>query len=305
MHFPVAGIDVSPLVPLGVALCVSTLTSMGGISGAFVLLPFQVSVLGFAGPAVTPTNHLFNVVAIPSGVYRYVREGRMLWPLCWIIIAGTLPGVVGGSLARIYVLPSPRDFKLFMGFVLLLIGSRLAHKLITRRPDEPHEESGAQGPTPQAGRPWTVKTLRFDWRRLEYEFDAKRYGVPTPALGALTAAIGVIAGAYGVGGGAIIAPLLVSVFGLPVYTIAGATLLGTCLTSALGVAFFCFAGPALGASSVTPDWALGLLLGAGGLGGMYLGARLQKRVPARAIEALLAVAISALGVWYVVGFFRP
>jgi len=80
MLFPVSGVDVNPLVPPLVALVVSTFTSMGGVSGAFLLLPFQVSVLNFTSPAVSPTNLVFNIVAIPSGVCHYIREGRMNWP---------------------------------------------------------------------------------------------------------------------------------------------------------------------------------------------------------------------------------
>ena len=79
MHFAVSGVDVNPFLPPLVAFVVSFFTSMGGVSGAFLLLPFQVSVLGFTSPAVSPTNLIFNIVAIPSGVYRYIREGRMAW----------------------------------------------------------------------------------------------------------------------------------------------------------------------------------------------------------------------------------
>jgi uncharacterized protein len=42
--------------------------------------------------------------------------------------------------------------------------------------------------------------------------------------------VGVIGGIYSIGGGSIIAPFLVTVFGLPVYTVAGATLIGTFVT---------------------------------------------------------------------------
>jgi hypothetical protein len=79
MHFPVSGLDVHPLIPFFTAFGVSFFTFMGGVSGAFLLLPFQVSVLGYSAPSVSATNHVFNIVAIPSGVYRYIREGRMLW----------------------------------------------------------------------------------------------------------------------------------------------------------------------------------------------------------------------------------
>ena len=75
MVFEASGVEVSPLVPVFVAFGISFFTSMGGVSGAFLLLPFQMSVLGFTSPAVSPTNLVCNIVAIPSGVYQYIREG--------------------------------------------------------------------------------------------------------------------------------------------------------------------------------------------------------------------------------------
>ena len=70
MYFPIAGIEVNPIVPPLVAFVVSFFTSMGGVSGAFLLLPFQMSFLGYTTPSVSATNQLFNIVAIPSGVIR-------------------------------------------------------------------------------------------------------------------------------------------------------------------------------------------------------------------------------------------
>ena len=61
MYFPLSGIETNPLVPVLVAFIISFFTSMGGISGAFLLLPFQVSVLGFNTPAVSSTNLLYNL----------------------------------------------------------------------------------------------------------------------------------------------------------------------------------------------------------------------------------------------------
>ena len=56
MHFAVSGVKTWVFLPPMVAFAVSFFTSMGGVSGAFLLLPFQVSVLGFTSPAVSPTN---------------------------------------------------------------------------------------------------------------------------------------------------------------------------------------------------------------------------------------------------------
>ena len=46
MFFPVSGIECHPLVPVLAAMGISFVTSMGGLSGAFLLLPFQMSFLG-------------------------------------------------------------------------------------------------------------------------------------------------------------------------------------------------------------------------------------------------------------------
>lgn len=122
MTFPISGVTTNILLPPLISMVISFFTSMGGISGAFLLLPFQMSVLNYTAPSVSGTNHVFNIVAIPSGVYRYIKEGRMAWPLTWVVIAGTLPGVFIGYYLRVLYLPEPKTFKLFVGCVLLYIG---------------------------------------------------------------------------------------------------------------------------------------------------------------------------------------
>jgi len=314
VHFPVAGIEVNPLIPPLVAFVISVFTSMGGVSGAFLLLPFQVSVLGFTSPAVSATNQIFNVVAIPSGVWRYVREGRMVWPLTWIVVIGTLPGVLVGAVVRLTFLPDPRDFKFFMGLVLFYIGSRLLRDLLASL-DARERATSAEIRFQDLARRYhrrlragedlpRTQVEQFSLRRVVYSFYGERFEVPVfPILG-ISALVGIVGGVYGIGGGAIMAPLFVAYFGLPVYTVAGATLMGTLMTSIAGVAFYHGLAPFHPTLQVAPDWSLGLLFGLGGVAGMYCGARLQKFVPARAIKAILAVCLFALSGRYIVDSLR-
>lgn len=316
MHFPISGVDCPIWVPPLVGLVISSFTSIGGLSGAFLILPFQISVLGFTSPAVTPTNLVFNVVGIPSGVYRYFREGRMNWPLAWNIILGTIPGLIFGLFVRLWYLPDPRAFKLFVGCVLLYIGFRMLRQIVAERGRHTASEKAAemkmrqqakQGQSGQANGVGTsaIRTVSWSFRYTEYDFFGERFRFHTTGLFALSLVVGLIGGVYGIGGGAIIAPFIVSFFGLPVHTVAGAALLGTCVTSVGGVIFYQLFGPyvALPGQSVTPDWLLGLLFGVGGIGGMYLGASLQKYIPAAIIRVGLGTVILALGLQYVVGFF--
>lgn len=308
--FAVSGVEVAWWVPPLVAFGVSLVTSTGGVSGAFLLLPFQMSVLGFTSPAVSATNQLFNVVAIPSGVLRFVREGRMVWPLTWVVVAGTLPGVLVGAVVRVWLLPDPTAFKIFAGAVLAWIGIRLVRDLLGRRAAggaaaaetrfrelvRRHDADGS------GGRP--VRVVEAGLRRVEYEFYGETFVFPTATVFLLSLAVGVVGGIYGIGGGAIVAPFFVAVLGLPVYTVAGAALMGTFVTSVAGVAFYQAIAPLRPDLAVAPDWTLGLLFGLGGAAGMYCGARLQKRLPARAIKWMLAAVILFVAGRYLLGIAK-
>ncbi|MDA8100760.1 MAG: sulfite exporter TauE/SafE family protein [Nitrospiraceae bacterium] len=319
LTFSVSGVTTNLLLPPLVSLVISFFTSMGGISGAFLLLPFQMSYLNYTAPSVSGTNHVFNIVAIPSGVYRYIKEGRMAWPLTWVVIAGTLPGVFIGYYLRVLYLPHPRTFKLFVGCVLLYIGVRLVKELIG--PPKARSAGGLafeekfkaraaaqkrrEGTHVAAGLPSdaVVKTISVSLSKVEYEFWGERFSFSTLGMFSLAFVVGIIGGAYGIGGGAIIAPFCVAFFHLPIYTIAGATLMGTFITSVAGALFFSLV-PATNGVSAMPDWPLGILFGIGGFVGMYLGAKTQKYVPQKAIKIIVATAILFLAVRYIVQFVR-
>lgn len=304
MHFPVSGVEVNPLIPLLVAFLVSTLTAPAGVSGAFLLLPFQVSVLGFTSPAVSPTNLFYNILATPGGVYRYVREGRVVWPLAWMVILGTLPGVFVGAVLRVTLLSDPASFEVFVGLVLLYLGVRLLYETFgssIERRTEPVEQGSPDSGEPRGGE--TVRrTTGASLRRMEYEYRGETYAFNTPAVFLLSLVVGIIGGIYSIGGGSIIAPFLVAIFGLPVHTVAGATLIGTFLTSVSGVAFFeILALGDLGPQSVAiaPDWLLGVVLGIGGLAGTYVGASLQRFLPDFWIRVVLGTLVTLLALSYI------
>jgi len=110
--------------PIGALLAalIAFVTTPAGVSGAVLLLPVQVSVLGVPSPSVTPTNLLFNVAAIPGGLLRFGREGRLFGPLTWLLVAGTLPGVVAGAVIRVELLPGDRATAIVAAAVLLPLG---------------------------------------------------------------------------------------------------------------------------------------------------------------------------------------
>ncbi len=252
------------MVALGAAFAIAVLATPAGISGAVLLLPFQVSVLGTPSPAVTPTNLLYNVVAAPGALYRYWRQGQAGGTLALVLIAGTLPGVVAGSVIRVELLPSARLFGFAVSAVLLPLGAWLA---LTR----PARGGGQARP-------------------------ARAVQVPVPLLVVLAVAVGCVGGIYGIGGGSILAPILIG-SGRPPREVAPAALASTFVTSAAGVVTFMILslhhhGP------VAPDWPTGIALGIGGLTGAYTGARIQRRLPDVLIRRVMGVLVIAIGIRY-------
>jgi uncharacterized protein len=249
--------------PVG-ALCAFALalvTTPAGVSGAVLLLPIQLSVLHVPSPAVTPTNLVFNVAATPGGLFRFWREHRDTGSLLSLLIAGTLPGVVAGAIIRVELLSSSRAFMLVASGVLLPLGLWLL--------------LGSQRPM-----------------RARPELDRRARGV----VWLLALSVGCAGGIYGIGGGSLLAPILLAA-GFSAYEVAPATLAATFLTSIAGITTYEALQLAHG-GTIAPDWALAAWLGAGGLLGSYLGARLQRRLPEVAIRRLLGLIACLVAVRY-------
>jgi uncharacterized membrane protein YfcA len=251
-------------VALVAAFAIAATATPAGISGAVLLLPFQVSVLGTPSPAVTPTNLLYNVVATPGALYQYWRQGQTGGRLSLVLIAGTVPGVIAGSVIRVDLLPGAHVFDLVVGVVLLPLGLWLAG---TNRPRD------------------------RDPGRLAL-------AIPAPVLIGVAALVGCVGGIYGIGGGSILSPLLIGT-GRSAADVAPAALASTFVTSVAGVVTFTILSLHLH-GPVAPAWSTGIALGLGGLAGGYTGARIQSRLPEaliRRIVGLLVIAIGARYLW--------
>jgi uncharacterized membrane protein YfcA len=257
----VLGTGWTEVVAVVAAYVIATLATPAGVSGAVLLLPFQVSVLGTPSPAVTPTNLLYNVIAAPGALYRYWRQGQSGGRLAVILISGTLPGVIAGSVIRVRLLPGPRVFDLVVAAVLIPLGGWLA----LTRPARP----GA----PRPGRL-----------------------IPAPWLVVLAAAVGCAGGIYGIGGGSILAPILIGTGRRPA-EVAPAALAATFVTSVAGAVTFTILSIHQH-GSVAPAWATGIALGAGGLAGAYTGARFQSRLPDALIRRLVGIIVLVIGARY-------
>ncbi len=240
--------------PAGAAcgFLIAVVTTPAGVSGAVLLLPVQLSVLRVPSPAVTPTNLLFNVVAVPGGLLRFWHERLLFSSLGALLITGTLPGVIVGAIIRVEYLSRGRAFMFIAAGVLMPLGLWLP--------------LGSQRMAPSRPEPG-------------------RRGRGLICLLALVA--GVVGGIYGIGGGSLMAPVLIA-SGFSAYEVAPATLLATFLTSIAGIATYAVLQFVHG-GNVAPEWGLGIAIGLGGFAGSYMGARLQSRLPEASLRRLFGL----------------
>lgn len=245
-----------------IAFAITMFTTPVGISGAVFLVPAQLNILGNTSQAVTSTNLLFNIVAIPGALLRYRRDGTVWNDLTRLMVLGTTPGVIAGTILRVELFSSPGAF---LVIVALVIGPLGIWMLLGRRPVEARERPGRPGPV--------VALLAF--------------------------LVGVVGGIYGIGGGSILAPILIG-SGFAFAKVAPAALASTFVTSLVGVATFLLLGVGSG-EEFLPNWSLGVAMGLGGLGGGYIGAHLQARFSEALLRRLLGLLALSIAVYYLVG----
>lgn len=283
MYFPVAGIDINPLIPLVAGLAVSAVSAPAGVSGGFLILPIYLNFLNFTGLSVSPTNFLYNIVAMPAGLWRLHREKRLMWGLGGLIMAGCLPGIFAGTVLRCTWLKNATDFKVFVALVLAALGLGLLRNLIKGDSLVLKAEKAFLKNRGHVGLACT-----YGLKHICYEFGGETFRVSTPKIALVSLVVGLIGGIYGIGGAAIIAPVLIGLFQMPIYVVNGASLLAGWAGAVFGLFSYLVFWPFIsGEPPVRPDIGLGVLFGLGGMFGVYLGSALQRFLPPRPIKLLM------------------
>ncbi|WP_069807557.1 sulfite exporter TauE/SafE family protein [Vulcanisaeta thermophila] len=265
------------LILFASAFVISFIASQGGISGAFLMVPIQIYVLGTGMPVVSSTNYLYNIIGIPLAIYRYIREGRLLRPLFLSLAIPTCIGAVLGSYIRVVRLYSYESFRYIVAFVLLALSINL---LIT---------------LPRFRGNVNVKLLESSWYRISLRYDDSGTTCSFSPVKTLWVPflVGIVSGMYGIGGAAFLSPILMGVYGLPAYITTGSTLASDLVVSMVTAGTYTVLG-------VAPNLLIGIPMGIGGLMGMYLGTRVQRRIPERIVRLIVSLVSLITGVLQVV-----
>ena len=237
---------------VGVGAGAGVVSGLFGVGGGIVLVPYLVLVRGWEQKRAQATALVMVAMAATAGLIAYARSGMVAWAPAAAILVGGLVGAVAGSalVARIH------SWVLQVAFAGLLLVA--AVRLIT-------------SPVPEAGGDIAAMT-------------------PGLALAYVASglAMGVLSALFGIGGGILLVPLLVAVFGYDQRLAAG--------TSLAVMGLIALVGALRQGSSGATDWRAGALLGVGGALGGIAGALLAQVTPLVVLTWLFA-ALLVVSAW--------
>ncbi len=237
-----------------VGLAIGAVLGLIGAGGAVVAVPAFLFLFGFSPLAATTASLAVVAASASAGAIPRLRLGQVRIKQALTFWALGIIGTLAGS----RLAPVIPELVLVIGFAVVMLGAAVAmwRKSSSTEPDE----------APQ----------RAVWL------------LPVVAI-----AVGLLTGLFGVGGGFLIVPALVLVFGLPFGLATGTSLVVVALNSLTALLFKVDTWASV-------DWHVPAFVVVGGLVGSVLASRWNVGVPRAILERAFAILLVLLAVWMIV-----
>jgi uncharacterized membrane protein YfcA len=261
IYLPIAEVSVDAFLLLGLGALVGFLGGLFGVGGGFLMTPALI-LIGIP-PAVAVASGANQIVASSiSGAVSQWRKGNVDVTMgIVLLVAGILGTVAGVFLFRALQESGHIDLVVQLSYVLLLgvVGAMMAieslRAVLRRR--------GAKPPGRLHQHFWVHRwPLRMRFRRSKLYISA----IPPAAIGF---AVGVLTAIMGIGGGFIMVPAMIYLFGMPTLTVVGTSQFQIVFVTATTTLL-------LAVTTHTVDVVLAILLILGGVAGTQLGSMMKK-----------------------------
>jgi uncharacterized membrane protein YfcA len=292
IYLPIAGMSVNAAFIVALGLLVGLLSGMFGVGGGFLTTPLLI----FYGipPSVAVASATTQITGSSvSGVLAHMRRGGVDFRMGGVMIAGGLVGsLAGAGIFRLLQSTGQIDTVIGLLYVLLLGSIGLLMLRDAALALGWIERSENASPRPRHNR-W-VAGLPLRWR-----FYASGLYLSPIAPIALGFVAGILTVLLGVGGGFILVPAMIYLFGM-----AARVVVGTSLVMILAVSAATTMIHALTTEAV--DIVLAALLLVGGVIGAQYGAQLTTRLKPDLLRLSLAVIIILVALRMAFGLtYRP
>lgn len=267
-----------------------------GGAGGLVSLPYNMSVLHFVTPHVSPTVQLETFLNPFGALLGFRRQGQASRDFATPLCAGAVVGALIGPFIRLFALDNPTPFKAVVGCALLFVGGRMLRRVASR------SAQPSVAPRSATAEPVRIRTLERTWRTLHLEFDGESRRLFVPGLVAVGGFVGIVATILGVGGGFLLVPILAEFYRLPMRVIVAASIPFVIVLSAVGLFTFNVGLPLLTGHRLETEWAWGFFTGASAFLGAWCATHSQRHIPERALRLLLGSCSAIVGLLYVLAY---
>ncbi|PCJ62065.1 MAG: hypothetical protein COA79_05095 [Planctomycetota bacterium] len=249
------------LLILVIGLVVGFLIGLTGIGGGVLSLPALTEILGVESTVAVGTASLYASLTKIYAVFEHYRLKTIDFISSCIFLSGALPGciIVGyitvkslEGLSKTEQLSYQQNFKLLIAYILLLTVFILVFNFISFLKKESSSEPV------KIEKPNTKKQI----------------------IGAMLGVfIGALIGVSSIGGGALVIPVLIILFGLSAKETVGSSIfIGVLLTLATAIIY---------GKGGQLDYGIAILMAFGSILGVFFGTRLTEKVPDKILQGLV------------------
>lgn len=259
-----------------IGILTALLGSLVGLGGGVILIPsllvLNQFVPGFewATPQAIVGISLFTMIftSISSSI-TYFKRGRVDYKTGLLFLTGSIPGGMFGSWLNQFI--ETEAFLLYFGFLVILISLLF---FLKRAPQKPIDLTAKN-----------VRTFKVDG-------ETYHYSISIGIAFFLSLLVGTLSGLFGIGGGSIMVPAMILLFGFPVHIATATSMFMILFVSLVGSITHIALGHIM--------WEYVLLFLPGAWIGGKLGARLNERLNGKTLEWVLRVMLILIGLRMIV-----
>ena len=265
------------LLPALTGVGIGVVSGMFGIGGGTVMVPIFRLVFGMTAIASTATSLFAIIPTSISGATTHLRNKTCVLQLGLTAgLGGACTSALGVWLATI----SPSWLVMLAAAIIIGVSAtNMLRKAYAMKPAAKAEPVSDEASAAEASETAEPSASNSAARPETHGFSLTPKNITIGAL--IGMAAGVASGYVGVGGGFLMVPLMVSIFGLPMKKASGTSLIAVMILAVPGVIEQGILG--------NINYLAGLILAAGSIPGAILGANLIRYVPERVLRAAFGI----------------
>lgn len=266
------GINLVFIFSLIIGLITAFVGALMGLGGGVILVPVLLLMASsfdafqWATPqAIVGVSLIVMIFTGLSSTLAYLKVKRVDYKTGFLFLIGSIPGGVIGAWLNQYI--DAESFQLYFGFLMIFISILLVFK---KKKPAKKELTGTN-----------VRT--FEFNGIEYKYKVNKVAAIVLAL-----IVGTLSGLFGIGGGSIMVPAMILLFGFPVHIAAA--------TSMFMIFFVSIFGSITHIALGHVPWEYVLFFIPGAWFGGKLGAKVNQKLSGNSLEWILRGLLIIIGI---------